>query len=336
MLSRSDFYSKFVEDSQFKRGIGEGVKITPYLEGIDLYAIKIANTVFLTNEMKGKPLNCPLAKMAAEKLHEYMEEGQVYTFKLFDIDRQCDPKVTVDLLTNFKLSQKPGSLRLAILEDKLPEKAIRILTRAKSSIFTTMNYGYCFSYGELQKHLLENELSALPFYLIGFSTMKRLILLFLITLSPLATPEGNQEDFEWTPSQDLLVYTSPAVPAVEGYMLFARLYYEDDLVRIDLVVIPPPLGDQDNFDCEAAKEGLRQRNIQVNGRYVDLLYECFENKAVVVKPKYRSGRMYIVDEFLTKDMVNFNRLQISTNGFLESYSKLNRLRETLLSGRISD
>lgn len=117
------------------------------------------------------------------------------------------------------------------------------------------------------------------------------------------------------------MFESPPTIGANNYLVKVRIYYTDE-IRIDIVSDSPAKGPV--LECEDALKAMGDSyKTDVNGRILTFVGQCVKGK-LILTTKYKNQKKYLIDEFLTKDLVHLGRGVIQTRGFMEAYSELKR------------
>lgn len=128
---------------------------------------------------------------------------------------------------------------------------------------------------------------------------------------------GPTKTERWERVKDI-VFESPAKVSPAGYAIKMRLYYDKEM-RIELIVNNAISGG----DGICAILGVPNLpNIwDINGRVVTYEADCDDN-TVRLWPKFKNETKYVIDEFLTKQVVHIGPTAVSTEGFVKGYAEV--------------
>lgn len=142
------------------------------------------------------------------------------------------------------------------------------------------------------------------------------ILLFSFT----AGSSGPLKPQKWERVKDV-VFESPSKVSPSGYALTLRLQYKKEM-RFEIIVTNA-MSDDEKGICELLDIPNLPNLWDVNGRIITYDGECADG-AVRLWPKYKNETKYVIDEFLTKQVVHIGPTSFGTKGFLDGYSEVRR------------
>ena len=128
---------------------------------------------------------------------------------------------------------------------------------------------------------------------------------------------GATKNDRWERVKDI-AFESPVQVSPSGYAIKLRLYYDKEM-RIDLI-ISNTITNGKNL-CSILDVPNLPNFWDINGRIISYKAECVDD-TVVIWPKFKNETKYIIDEFLTKNIVHVGPTSIGTKGFVVAYGEV--------------
>jgi len=143
------------------------------------------------------------------------------------------------------------------------------------------------------------------------------ILIFMSLLSFKAGSTQGADGNGWYTTTEMM-YETARVATVRVFDLRARLYYSEG-VALDFIASESATRAKVGL-CERFKDSDIGINY-VNGKAIKFTTVC-NGGEIVITPKYQNDVKYLIDELLTKEVVQVGSITIPTIGFMESYGEL--------------